>query len=204
MLFRTAPSYGNAAMANRARVVLSIAVPGRATWMIAKTRAPVVTAMEDHISRPWSSRIRIVSRTTAAMTTRHHGADEAVPDRSSSQRLHRALDCPYGLACRSEGVEEPVALVIHFIAGASTKCGAHHLRMLGQSFSIPLLAELMKQARRALDVREHQGDDAGWLLHHCPSQLSRSEPRKPKLCQSSRIRVGHGAALPGKIVSGCG
>jgi hypothetical protein len=48
--------------------------------------------------------------------------------------------------------------------------------VLGQDFCVPLAAELVQQPRRALDVREEEGDGAAWQFRH-RARISRPAAR---------------------------
>ena len=57
--------------------------------------------------------------------------------------------------------EERVALRVDLDAAVPRERVPQHPPVLGQRLRIPLRAELVQQPRRALDVREQEGDRAG-------------------------------------------
>jgi hypothetical protein len=56
--------------------------------------------------------------------------------------------------------------------------------VLGERVPVGVLAELVQEPGRALDVGEHQGDRAGGLLHHRRTPLSAERPRKPSTARA--------------------
>ena len=62
---------------------------------------------------------------------------------------------------RGKGEEERVALRVHLDAALGSARLADHAAMLGERLGVRLCAQLVEQLRRALDVREEEGDGAG-------------------------------------------
>ena len=70
---------------------------------------------------------------------------------------------------RREGEEEGVALRIDLDAALGGACLTDHSAVLGERLCVALGAELVQQPRRALDVREEEGDGAGReVVSHAP------------------------------------
>ena len=59
-----------------------------------------------------------------------------------------------------EREEERVALIVDFLASVLADGRAQDLPVVGEHVSVPL-AQMLQQLRRALDVREHEGDGSG-------------------------------------------
>jgi hypothetical protein len=74
--------------------------------------------------------------------------------------LRRCRDC---LARILESDQEGVSLRVDLDPAVARKCLAQHAAVRSQGFHVAG-AELMQQARRALDVGEEKGDGAGWKL----------------------------------------
>jgi hypothetical protein len=71
-------------------------------------------------------------------------------------------DC---VLCAGEGDEERVTLRVDLVAARFLEGGAEQALMIGQDVSV-LVAKRFQQARRALDVREEEGDGPSWELTH--------------------------------------
>jgi hypothetical protein len=97
-------------------------------------------------------------------------------DRSPGQallRLDGGLDGPAG---RREPDEERIALGVDLHASVPLEGVAKHGTVLGQRGGVSLLAELVEQSRRALDIGEQKRDDpAGQRFHGASLPLSGGE-----------------------------
>jgi hypothetical protein len=93
------------------------------------------------------------------------------PDRTLLEPCHRLGDGRDGILGRGEGVEEGIALVIHLVARVAAERLAHDPPVLGERLPVGLLAQLVQEPGRALDVGEYQGDRAGGLLDHASTNI---------------------------------
>ena len=96
-------------------------------------------------------------------------------DRPRSKRLRHRFRGGERARCRGEGEEERVALRVTLHAVVCGAGFANHPPVLGKRLRIRLGAQLVQQLRRALDVREEEGDGPGRKIgphkrHHAPKQ----------------------------------
>ncbi len=89
------------------------------------------------------------------------------------ERLLGRCRCRNRVGGSLERDEERVALSVHLDAPARLERRPHQAVMLGEQLGVPV-AQLVKQPRRALDVREEKGDGAGRQLLHPVRMLVRS------------------------------
>jgi hypothetical protein len=91
-------------------------------------------------------------------------ADPHRPGRERTLARLRGTDRSLGVA---EGVEERIALRIHFDAGGGREGSTQQTAVLGQSLGVLLGPELVQERGRALDVGEEEGDAvAGKVAAH--------------------------------------
>jgi hypothetical protein len=76
-----------------------------------------------------------------------------------------------GIRSASEGYEERVTLRVYLDAPLPGDGVAYDVPVLREHVCV-VGAELMEEARRALDVREEKGDSAGWQLLHVDMMTS--------------------------------
>jgi len=94
---------------------------------------------------------------------------DAHVERPGCERLGHRLCRGYGSRCRNEGEEEGVALSVDLDAALGGACSAHGATVVGERFGVRFRAEVVQEPRRALDVREEEGDCAGRkVVAHAP------------------------------------
>ena len=72
----------------------------------------------------------------------------------------------YSVCCGAEGDEEGVTLRIDDTPRMRREGSGEDLLMRGEDLVVAVLTELVQQPRRALDVREEEGDGAAGELRH--------------------------------------
>ena len=72
--------------------------------------------------------------------------------------------CPHGVLRAREREEERVALRVDLAARRRLEGAAQEPPLVGQHLPV-VVAELLQQARRALDVGEQERDGAAWESH---------------------------------------
>ncbi len=82
-------------------------------------------------------------------------------DRPRSKRLRHRFRGGERARRRGEGEEERVALRVTLYAVVCCAGFANHPPVLGECLGVRPCAELVKQLRRALDIREEERDSAG-------------------------------------------
>jgi hypothetical protein len=100
-------------------------------------------------------------------------------DRTGCQAVHRLLDGRNSFPGCGKRIEESIALVVDLVTALAIEGCTNDPAMLRKRFPICLLAQLVQQPRGTLDVREHESDGSGRLLHHSSAELSRPEHGKP-------------------------
>ena len=68
--------------------------------------------------------------------------------------------CGHGVSSRLERGEERIALRVDDAALVRRDCGAQETLVVGEHLVVAVVAELLQQRRRPLDVREEKGDCA--------------------------------------------
>src|SRR5207253_10967070 len=86
-------------------------------------------------------------------------------DRTARERLLTGTSSRERVTCAAEGHEERVALRTERDAAVTAERLPQNTPMLRQDVRVRV-AELVQHARRALDVREQEGDGAGRELAH--------------------------------------
>jgi hypothetical protein len=93
--------------------------------------------------------------------TRAHVHLSVFGPRVSSQAALGVDGCCCGVGRGPERNEERIALRVHHLPLMGGEGGAQNSLLLGQCLFVAVAAKLLEQARRALNVREEEGDGAG-------------------------------------------
>ncbi len=98
---------------------------------------------------------------------------------------------------RGKGEEERVALRVHLDPTFDGARLADHAAVLGQRLGVRLGPELVQQLRRALDVREEEGDGAGGKVGtHGLDYLRVERPARYAVCYEHAHRTPPNPHLP--------
>ena len=94
-----------------------------------------------------------------------------------------------GVRRLAKGDEEGVALRVDLLAAVLFECGAQDPAVLGQHLAVPV-SQLLEQARRALDVREEEGDGPARKLGHPRVQCTAVSGGPLLACSGTSSRRG--------------